>query len=106
VKVVLTREARRALEQISDYVAEENPLAARRLVRTLSAKAREIAERPKAWPIASGSGELGIRRRVAGGYLIFYRIEAASISIIHIVHGAQDYEALLFPDGEPPEPLP
>jgi plasmid stabilization system protein ParE len=35
---------------------------------------------------------------VFGAYLIFYRVEADRVSIIHILHGARDYEALLFPD--------
>ncbi len=38
----------------------------------------------------------GIRRRSYGDYLIFYRIDDEQISIVHILHGARDYEALLF----------
>ena len=33
-----------------------------------------------------------------GNYLIFYLLEADTVHIVHILHGAQDYEALLFPD--------
>ena len=42
---------------------------------------------------------LGVRRRVHGAYLIFYRIEKEAVVIIHILHGSRDYEALLFPDA-------
>ena len=38
------------------------------------------------------------RRRVFPGYLIFSRVEADAISVVRILHGAQDYEAVLFAD--------
>jgi plasmid stabilization system protein ParE len=28
--------------------------------------------------------------------LIFYRVDADQVFIVHILHGAQDYESLLF----------
>ncbi|MBV9118553.1 MAG: type II toxin-antitoxin system RelE/ParE family toxin, partial [Acetobacteraceae bacterium] len=31
-------------------------------------------------------------------YLIFYRIEADRVVIIRVLHGARDYESVLFPD--------
>jgi plasmid stabilization system protein ParE len=41
----------------------------------------------------------GIRRCVHGNYLIFYRVREESVDIVHILHGATDYESLLFPDA-------
>jgi len=41
----------------------------------------------------------GIRCRVHGNYLIFYRIDPDKLTIIHALQGARDYELLLFPDG-------
>lgn len=40
----------------------------------------------------------GIRRRVHGNYVIFYRVETAKVVIVHILHGAIDYGAILFGD--------
>jgi plasmid stabilization system protein ParE len=36
---------------------------------------------------------------VHGGHLIFYRVREESVDVIHIVHGATDYESLLFPEA-------
>lgn len=33
-----------------------------------------------------------------GRYLIFYRVEDETVQILHILHGAMDYEAILFPE--------
>jgi toxin ParE1/3/4 len=40
----------------------------------------------------------GIRRRPFGNYLIFYRVGANAIEVVHVLHGARDYERLLFPE--------
>jgi toxin ParE1/3/4 len=38
---------------------------------------------------------------VHGAYLIFYEVGRSDVRIVRIVHGARDYEALLFPDETP-----
>ncbi|WP_445083416.1 type II toxin-antitoxin system RelE/ParE family toxin [Bradyrhizobium sp. TM239] len=40
----------------------------------------------------------GVRRRPFGNYLIFDRVGNDAIEVIHILHGARDYEPLLFPE--------
>ncbi len=52
---------------------------------------------PEAWPVVSRYEKHGIRRRVHGRYLIFYRIDAGRITVLHILSGAMDFEAILFP---------
>ena len=41
----------------------------------------------------------GIRRCVYGDYLIFYRVREDAVDIVHVLHGAMDYESMLFPDA-------
>ena len=53
---------------------------------------------PKRHPLLPRYRSSGIRRRVYGRYLIFYRIQEDTVQIIHILHGAMDYEAILFPE--------
>jgi toxin ParE1/3/4 len=40
----------------------------------------------------------GVRRRPFGDYLIFYRISAREAQVLRVLHGARDYERVLFPD--------
>jgi plasmid stabilization system protein ParE len=42
----------------------------------------------------------GMRRVAHGNYLIFFRIVDARVEVVHVLHGARDYEHLLFPDDE------
>jgi len=53
---------------------------------------------PKGFPLVPRYEHLGIRRRVHGNYAIFYRVESKQMMVIHILHGARDYEAILFPE--------
>jgi plasmid stabilization system protein ParE len=41
-----------------------------------------------------------VRRLPHGNYLIFYRVDESQVVIVHVLNGAQDYEALLFPGNE------
>ena len=45
-----------------------------------------------------GVSAMGVQRRGHGNYLIFYRVEVEKVVVIHILHGAQDYGTILFPD--------
>lgn len=98
MKVVLTAEAQDDLESIGNHIAKDNPARARSFVRELIETVRLIGGTPQGFPLIPRYAHLGIRRRTHGNYLIFYRVEKAKVSIIHILHGVRDYEALLFPE--------
>ena len=42
--------------------------------------------------------DIGLRRRIYGSYLIFYRIRDDTVEVLHVLHGARDYDKILFPD--------
>lgn len=96
--VVLTISALEDLERIGDYIAASNPVRAYEFIRELREKAQEIGQTPRAFSLVPRYEALGVRRRVYRDYLIFYRIEEDRIVILHILHGAQDYGSILFPE--------
>ena len=96
--VRLTAEAENDLEQIADYIAKDNPVRALSFVLELSQKCFGLADMHQAFPVVERYEQYGIRRRVHGQYLIFYRVEADQVVIIHVLHGSMDYAAILF-DG-------
>jgi toxin ParE1/3/4 len=98
VKVGFTQSAKTDLEQIGDYIAQDNPKRALSFVRELRSAALTLADTPRAFPVVPRYERYGIRRRPFGNYLIFYRVEADQLVILHILHGARDYEPLIFPD--------
>ncbi len=97
--VVITEEAEADLEQIGDTIAVDSPQRAISFVRELRGRCEGLADFPKAYPLVPRYEDRGVRRRVHGNYLIFYCIGIESIDVLHVLHGAMDYEPLLFPQG-------
>ena len=94
--VVLTQEAEDDLERIGDFIARDNPYRAITFVNELTSRCAGLADLPNRFPLVPRYKHLGVRRRVHGEYLIFYRIEHGQIEVLKIVHGAIDYESILF----------
>lgn len=57
-----------------------------------------LATSPLAFPLVPRYEHLGVRRLVYGNYLIFYRVDARNITVLHVLHGAMDYAAILSDD--------
>jgi toxin ParE1/3/4 len=97
MRLVFTDVAERELEAIGDYIALENPARAFSFVRELRKDCAQLTAMPERHPLLPRYQHSGIRRRIYGRYLIFYRVETDTVQILHILHGAMDYEAILFP---------
>ncbi|TNL02462.1 plasmid stabilization protein [Kosakonia cowanii] len=97
MKVLLTVEAESDLERIGDYIALDNPHRALSFVLELRDKCMSLANLYQAFPLVPRYAHNGVRRRVHENYLIFYRIGADLVVIIHVLHGAMDYTTILYP---------
>lgn len=100
MKVVVSAEAEADLEAIGDFIARDNPGRAERLVRQLRACCLDLRLMPRKFRLVPRYERYGIRRRVHGNYLIFYRVEESRIAILHVLHGATDYAAIIFPEDD------
>jgi toxin ParE1/3/4 len=96
--VIITGPAEADLENIADYIAAQNPIRALSFVRELRDRCDALADAPRAYPLVPRYEHFGIRRRPHGNYLIFYRVDDETIEVVHILHGARDYQRLLFPE--------
>jgi toxin ParE1/3/4 len=98
MRVVFTEAAAQELEAIGDYIAQQNPGRAISFVIEIRERCLSLVDMPQRFPLLPRHRSAGIRRCVHGSYLIFYRIESEQIEILHVLHGATDYDSLLFPD--------
>ena len=91
MKLRYTRRARRHLDGISQYIAERNPDAAKRV----GARIRETIELLSLYPNVGREGALaGTRELVVPSllYVVVHRIESGedpAVTILGIYHGAQ-----------------
>ena len=98
MKVLFAEPAESDLEDIGDWIAANNPDRAASFVGELRQACLEIGPRPKAYPMVEHRKSDGLSRRVYGNYLIFYRATEEAVEIIHVLHGARDYAAIIFLD--------
>lgn len=98
--VVITEAAWSDLSGIVDYIGEANPKAADTFVSEVYATCQALGSFPKSHPLIFDKKKRGLRRVVHGNYLIFFQIRGDDIEVVHVIHGARDYQRLLFPDDE------
>lgn len=94
----LSAEAERNLERIGARIASDDPERALSFLHELKDVCLGLADFPDRFPLVPRFEDRGIRHRVHGNYLIFYRVETRRVVIVHILHGAMDYAPLLFPE--------
>lgn len=95
MRLIFTSEARADLHSIGDIIAKENPLRALTFVEELEARCQVLLEMPLAYPLVTHRKERGIRRLVHDKYLIFYRVEADAVIILHVLAGRMNVDAIL-----------
>ncbi|MFL9828063.1 type II toxin-antitoxin system RelE/ParE family toxin [Rhodoplanes sp. SY1] len=97
MRLVFAAEARTDLLRIGDHIAADNPSRALSFVAEIEHHCARVLTMPRAYPLVPRHEASGIRRVVHGAYLIFYRVEADAVTILHVLHGAMDTDGLLFP---------
>ena len=100
MKVVITEPALADLREIGDWIALDNPMRAFELVEELEADCAGLSENPLRFQLVARFESSGVRRRVHGSCLIFYRVDPTEVTVLRILHGARDYEPLIFPREE------
>ncbi|MEJ1967384.1 MAG: type II toxin-antitoxin system RelE/ParE family toxin [Rhizomicrobium sp.] len=93
--VVLSDAAEADLEAIGDWIARDAPFRAVSYVRELRQACDQLGDMPRAFPVLPRYRRSGIRKRVHGNHLIFYTV-GEHVEVLHVLHGARDYEAILF----------
>ena len=93
MKVVIHESAARDLDEIVDWISQDNPPAAARVADRIRAKIERLAV--LGLPNIGRPGQLeGTRELVEAPYIIVYAIDQPNqlIDILAIVHGARDRE--------------
>ena len=86
--------ARADLLDIWNYVADDSPANADRLLDTINKQCQMLARFPQ---MGRARNELcaSLRSFPVGNYVIFYREVSKGIEIIRVLHGARDIEGII-----------
>jgi toxin ParE1/3/4 len=86
--------ARLDLDDIHDYIARDNPDAAKRWLRKTMDEFSRLAKNPICGE-ARDDIRPGVRSVSHGNYVIFFRSRDKHLEIARVLHGARDIEGLL-----------
>ncbi len=91
MRLEIAERAERDLEEIGDHIAQDNPLAADRVVEAIESKFATIGINPLLYAPQDDIAP-GFRRALVGAYSIWFRIvDRKAVRIERIVHGARDF---------------
>ena len=99
---VLTRLARRDLEEIWDFLAADNREAAEHVLNEIEAAIGKLAETPGMGHLREDLADRRHRFFLVYSYLIVYRPGTQPLEVIRVFHASRDVRELLgFPAEEP-----
>jgi toxin ParE1/3/4 len=86
-ELIWTEPALHDLDAIADYIAFDNPEAARELVRRVFKHVEQLSKHPKSGSIPKELPGLKYRQIVEPPCRIFYRIVQNQVVILHVMRG-------------------
>lgn len=98
MKVDISAAAEADLVDIAEYIRRDSIPRAHSFVQELLDSCEAISAVPFSFPLVPRYRTLGLRRKVHGNYLIFYRVGEDRIEVVRIVHGAREIDRLLATD--------
>ena len=89
MKVVWTRLAKYRLQQILEYIAEDQPVNAERWVKKLIDRGDSLQELPERGRTVPEYDDPDIREVMEGAYRIIYRLRPERVDILTVRHSSQ-----------------
>ena len=90
MKVHWTNTAEGHLDAIFDYIAQNSPEYAKRMVDRITRRSQQIAEYPLSGRSVPEYDFNQIREVIEGPYRIIYHIKADQIDVLAVIHGAMN----------------
>ena len=87
LKVEFSPTALLDLEDIADYIAKDNPIAAEQWVDKLVAAAEKVASHPRSGRVVPEVEDSKMREVIVGDYRVIYRVEEKRLLVLTVIEG-------------------
>ena len=94
-RLIWTEPALLDLEEIAEYIALDNPSAAKKLIRTVFQKLERLEQHPQSGRKAPEIKKTSYREVIVDPCRIFYRIDKKDIYILYIMRGERQLRKYL-----------
>jgi plasmid stabilization system protein ParE len=91
-------EAEIDVREILQFIAQDNPAAAKRIARNLRAAFVRLAAHPGIGHLREDLTDQPLRFWAVYSYLIAYTLEGSRLEIVRVLHGSRDLEDILRED--------
>ena len=89
-EATFSEDAEADLLDIAEFIARDNPIAAREWVDAVRQRCHLLSQHPLMGESRPGFGVTGCRSISVGLYVIFFRPSASGVEIARILHGSRD----------------
>ena len=89
-EATFSQDAEADLLDIVEFIARDNPIAAREWVDAVRQRCHLLSQHPLMGESRPGFGVAGCRSISVGLYVIFFRPSASGVEIARILHGSRD----------------
>ena len=89
-EATFSEDAKADLLDIAEFIARDNPIAAREWVDAVRQRCHLLSQHPLMGESRPGFGVAGCRSVSVGLYVIFFRPSASGVEIARILHGSRD----------------
>ena len=89
-EATFSQDAEADLLDIAEFIARDNPIAAREWVDAVRQRCHLLSQHPLMGESRPGFGVAGCRSISVGLYVIFFRPSASGVEIARILHGSRD----------------
>ena len=97
MRVTISPEAERDLDDIAAFIAQDSRVHALALIERLTALCGSLAEAPLRYPVIRRRGDVEVRRAPHRTYSVYYTVNEDEVYVLHVLHSARDLERF-FPD--------
>ena len=91
-RVAWTPEARRTLEEVIEFIAQDSRTGAIRVLEQALSAASSLETLAERGRVVPELGDPQIREVFVYRYRLMYRVSADSVAILVFIHGARDFE--------------
>lgn len=90
-RVVWTQQARDALNEALEYIAQDSPSRARQLLTDCLAAAASLAELSERGQVVEEANRPEVRQLLVQRYRLLYELEDAEVHVLALLHGSRDF---------------
>ena len=83
---------------IYDYIAQDSPFYATKMVDRLTRRSQQVADFPRSGRIVPEYQAEDLREVFEGPYRVIYRIRPERVDVLGVIHGARQLRSELLPD--------